>query len=89
LIHAGRSRKWLDDSYPDLDSTQLVFGAVIGVVDLVNCVLVENLPDDWRDDPDACGPWCWLLANPRSLPKPYRCSGRLHLWDAPADLQLP
>ena len=44
-IHAGLSRAHLDamESYPDLsrwDDDDLVFGAIIGVVELVDCVRV-------------------------------------------------
>lgn len=43
LIHAGKSREWMDaddlDAYPGM-----VFGALVGRVNVVDCVRVEKLP---------------------------------------------
>ena len=88
LIHAGVSRCELKveivegwklrygvDRPPD---DALVFGAIIGQVDLVDCVPLAELsePSAW-----ATGPWCWILANPRAI-KPQAASGKLGLWEA-------
>lgn len=89
LIHAGSSRTALGDEeglFPDLPPyDRLVYGAVIGVVDLVDCVPVERV----TDDPFAEGPWCWVTANPRPLPRAFPCRGMLGLWAPPAGLVLP
>lgn len=61
--------------------TELVFGAVIGVVDLVS---VHHDTDHGRGYP--CSPWAmtdnWhlVLANPRPLTTPVPAKGRLGLW---------
>ncbi len=86
-IHAGRSRKWLT-AYENAwlrsvlpSPEELVFGAVVGLVDVVDCVRVE----DWRarhgDDPFASGPWCHVYANPRPLDRPVASRGYPGLWD--------
>ncbi|MEE6295167.1 ASCH domain-containing protein [Georgenia wangjunii] len=72
--------------------TALVFGALIGVVDLVG---VHESPDegcmglDPFDRARLCSPWAqqdvWhlVLANPRPLPEPVPYRGRLGLWTLP------
>jgi hypothetical protein len=52
----------------------LVFGAVIGVVDLHD--VVEKSRSRWFAD----GGYGFVLRDPRPLAKPVRCSGRLGLW---------
>ncbi len=63
---------------------ELPRGALVGTVELVDCLRIEELPPERRDDPHAVGPWCWLLADPRPLAQPIPCKGRLGLWDVPA-----
>ncbi|MFQ5490878.1 MAG: ASCH domain-containing protein [Phycisphaerae bacterium] len=87
LIHAGRSRARLTPEVYDWLSRrgieppppqQLVYGAIIGVCKLVDCLPVEQLPTDpWAD-----GPWCLKLADARPLPQPIPCQGKLRLFDA-------
>ena len=57
-------------------------GAVIGVVDLVDVVRVDQrtLFDDVAGDPLATGPYCWILANPRPLLRPVPHRGQLGLF---------
>lgn len=103
LIHAGVSRNWfpLDENeprtFPD-DSliphaNQCLFGAILGMVDVVDCVksgtkkgIAIMKASVWAD-PES-GTWYWLLANPRKLREPHFCKGSLSLWPAPADLKL-
>ncbi len=85
-IHAGLSRRWLPEGEafirrqgiwlpPDLE-----FGAIVGLVDLVDCLPLAAV----ADDPWASGPVCWVLANPRPItPRPWR--GALGLFSVPAD----
>jgi hypothetical protein len=62
-----------------LDSTDFACGAILGIVDLFDCV--EESQSKWADwDSD----WYWLVRNPRILAKPIPCNGRLQLWDPPA-----
>ena len=68
-------------------SSNLVFGAIVGVVELVS---VHHDSDHGRGHP--CSPWAiaddWhlVLKHPRSLPVPILCKGRLGLWTPPADV---
>ena len=87
-IHASRFRRWLrgrhDYSHilPDLPPVdQLVFGAIIGVVDLIDCVPYAEVAGTPLAEP---GGFCWLTENPRPL-RPVICSGQRFLFDAPAE----
>lgn len=58
------------------------FGAVIGTVEIVDCVRNSRLR--WA----APGMWQWILADPLALRSPVPIRGRLGLWVFP-DGQLP
>lgn len=89
LIHAGASRDWLCDiSYLcelGLDvppERELVFGAIIGLVDQVDCwhksqreILGQSV---WAD-----GPWCHVYANPRAFQEPVPFKGRQKYFGVP------
>ena len=89
VIHAGkhrprpRKRDWdrLPDGTPLPPVDDLAFGAVLGVVDLVDVVLADDpaVDGDPFVDPDPTG-WCWILANPQPLPAPVPCSDSRMLW---------
>jgi hypothetical protein len=99
LIHAGKSREWIDDEeeYRDDDPStinygipvaSMAFGAVISVVRLVDCVPWQV--ESWRKypwllkHPHANGPWCWILEAAVPIgPWPWR--GRLGLFDIDSD----
>jgi hypothetical protein len=55
---------------------ELVLGALIGLVEVVDCVPVEEV----KDDPFAAGPWCWVLDRPQSF-SPVPCKGRVNLFN--------
>jgi hypothetical protein len=84
LIHAGVKRSYGGHSAAywanlfDVDSADLTYGAIVGAVDLVDCVPVGSLAVP--ASPHAAGPWCWILANPRRLAEPVRLSGNLGLF---------
>lgn len=70
--HVCHALDWLDEQgcgYP--------VGAVIGQVDLVDCV--QGHPSPWA----APGAWHWVLANPKKFDAPVPYPGRLGLFDAP------
>lgn len=69
---AGRLHKAMHRSQVD---TELVFGAIIGTVDVVDCI--QDSTSDWAID----GYWHWILANPQPLPEPIPAKGRLGLWE--------
>ena len=78
---AGASRASLTDRLPDgtVVLSALAFGCLVGTVELMDCVRVDQLPPG----PFVCGPWCWLLANPRSLRTPIPYVGRQRMFDVP------
>ncbi|HEY1066885.1 MAG TPA: ASCH domain-containing protein [Pirellulales bacterium] len=101
LIHAGKNRDFLslsDDGTLELDyhlpAEELVFGAIVGVVELHACVPIAQIRDgdvpfDFAWLPDhahAFGPICWVLQNPRrfAVPIPYR--GAQGLFDVPDEI---
>src|SRR5262245_21130505 len=85
LIHAGRSRRYLDGTLPE-DWQRLVpglrsfdelrFGYVIGVVELIDCVAGAAVAGQlWAE-----GPWCWLLGSVQPI-EPFVWTGQQRLFD--------
>ena len=93
LIHAGKSREWMDTvDYCDRVSLgEMDFGAIIGVVDLVKCFSLAYLRSTNCDDKyrhlgthkHASGPFCFVLENPRRFTPAIPCRGMQGLWDVP------
>jgi hypothetical protein len=90
LIHAGSNRSELDARpwsswerrMPGLKREDLVFGAILGVVEVIDCVPWEDVKEDrWAE-----GPWCWLLENVRAFPEPVPYSGAQGLFSVPDHL---
>lgn len=111
LIHASRSKAsyaavrgidWREVFGVELPPwDELPTGAVVGVVDLVDCVQLA----DWKvarakgcilaailepvlRTPWTEGPWCWVLENPRPFAKPVPWSGSQGFFEVP-DKTLP
>ena len=102
LVHASKSRASYDAQSPDIwrerygvdlppwDS--LVKGAIIGVVELADCVPAsgEGLTDRQRDwlasHPFTEGPVCWVLKNPRAFAEPIPFRGAQGLFDVPDEV---
>ena len=93
-IHAGKSRKWLGD-YDEDDANRagdpLVFGAIVGVCTLADCVRIEDIEAGLLDarfpqlaNREHChGPWCWVLTDVRGLPSPVPWRGAQGLFNIP------
>lgn len=81
LIHAGKSRSWLDDDDEQL-YPGMVFGAIVGRCQLVDCLRLEALPFSLQSC-HANGPWCWVLEDIERFDVPIPCSGSQGLWDFP------
>jgi hypothetical protein len=62
-----------------VNSGEIVTGAIIGTVEIVDCVQKSESP--W-----FFGPFGWVLREPRILAKPIPCKGSLGLWNAPQDI---
>lgn len=68
-LHAGGQvddYEYLPEGYKD----SVVLGAIIGVVDIVDCV-------EEHESPWFIGPVGYVLTNPRPLPKPIPLGGNL------------
>jgi hypothetical protein len=81
VIHAGKSRDWMDHPDDEDEYPGMAFGAVVATAELYDCVRVERLPAHLRDNEHANGPWCWLLRDIRRLPSPIPINGARGLWD--------
>ncbi len=66
----------------------LPLSAIIGSVELFDCVDVDDVPEEFDDAGFAGGPVCWLLRDPRPLAKPFACKGALRLWTPPSSLTI-
>ncbi len=75
LLHQAGHKSW----------RSLPLGALIGTVELLDCLPVEDLgPVSVSDRAFADlrpGRWAWLLDRPRSLAAPVPMSGRLGVFD--------
>lgn len=66
---------------------RLPTGAIIGSVEIVNCVV--NHPSIWAEKSfydmfeDAKPTYNWVLANPIKFPEPIPAKGKLSFWDYP------
>lgn len=79
LIHAGLNASFVKESpnlIPELGDDPLDYGAIIAVVDLIDCQPL----DDVTPQRFASGPWCWILANAFRLPRPVPARGQLSLF---------
>lgn len=90
LIHAGKSREWMD--YEDgLRYPELAFGALVASANLVACLLLTDVapwPNRWehlRRHEHANGPWCWVLEDVRRI-TPVPCRGAQGLWELPPEV---
>ncbi len=86
-IHASQSKqsdapatellKRLGVELPD----QWPRGVILGSVDLIDVVPIDEAPEAIRSAPFATGPYCWILANPKPLAEPLEQLGRQMLWE--------
>lgn len=80
-IHAGQAK----DHVPAADVPGLVFGAVVAVVELVDCVPTGRVSGELSDAELAWGDfspgrWAWELRNVRRVEPPVAAVGRQGLW---------
>ncbi len=102
LIHAGKSKDWLDtlsaaesdellaccrkNNITDLDA-ELRFGQIVGVVDVVACVTMQHVREHDRTGTAwHSGPWCWVLANARRFSVGIPYLGSQGLFNVPDGL---
>jgi hypothetical protein len=95
LIHAGKSRDWLDedDDNPGYDLhglkiADMQFGAIVGVVEMVACfslnqIRMGGVPQSFRwlnSHQHVQGPYCHVYRNPRRFASPIPCRGALGIF---------
>lgn len=88
LIHAGKSLKWLRGELP---TQEMVFGALVAVATLADCLHIDDINDgkhdqQWpwlRDHVHTEGTWCWVLKDVRRLGNPILWTGAQGLWNVP------
>lgn len=92
VIHAGRSEKFLAQGLADLKRLKividepLVYGAILGVVDMVDCVRPGPLTKTaGRQDPFASGPYCQVYEKPRRLSSPVPYLGKQRFFYVPRE----
>ena len=70
-----------------LPGRRLPLGAVIGTVELTDCVRVEDLPAEERALAELRpGHWVWRFRDPFPFPFPFPARGRLGLFRIALDL---
>lgn len=98
LIHAGKSRAWLDGE-TDAELAEeygqpLEFGAIVAVTNLVDCLRAseieagkheEKYPGLMADDHrhHINGPWCFILENTERLVRPIPYRGAQGFFQVP------
>ena len=89
LIHAGKSRRWLDTYHPLPEG--MVFGAIVGRVEVVACFSIFSIrhgklwPDErWmRTHKHTEGPFCLILERIERLIEPIVYRGQQRLFNVP------
>lgn len=81
-IHSGKSRDWLEEG-DEARLPGMVFGAVVAVATLADCVPRSRLPAHLTDHEHAHGPWCWVLQDIVRLAEPIVVRGAQGLWLLP------
>lgn len=80
VIHAGKGMDREEAVKRGLDPDRLVRGAIVGIVDMVDCV--RNHKSKWANK----GAWHWVLRNPRALKKPIQYKGKQGVLLIPREL---
>ena len=88
LIHAGKSKKFMGtlteselETWPTFDEDTLLFGFIIGSVEVYDCVEYYARHPILGLNPWACGRWCLLLRAPIAFKEPIPYRGELGLFD--------
>lgn len=93
LIHAGKSQAWMNrnDEY-DIPLSEMSFGAIVGVCNLVGCVNVNGMSDCMRATAawpwlethmHTEGPYCFVLTDCRRFENPIAYRGAQGFFDVP------
>ena len=75
LIHAGKSRSWLEPGDEDRNPG-MAFGAIVGKCELLDCRKFEDDDEDWE----------WVLCDVQRFATPIPYRGKRGLFDIPDDV---
>lgn len=82
FTEAGTRIRALWPKHPPLLAGRCTFGAIVGIVEIIDCVRLEDIAlkdrTVWH-----FGPWCWGLANPRTFSKPIPYKGMPGVFNVP------
>jgi hypothetical protein len=83
-IHAGKKidREMIEEAAEaELKlPAKLVVSAILGHVEVTDCVPFDDLDPEWQDNYFVCGPFCFILEKPTLLAEPVPASGKLGIW---------
>lgn len=80
-LHAGKSEQWWDKERDPQRFPNAAWGAVVGIVELVDCVHVRDIELDYYKNKypwlathgHVSGPYCWILESPQAIgPWPWK-----------------
>ena len=91
LIHAGKSRTWLD-TYEPLPK-HMDFGGLVGICELVACfparaLRAKKVPQPYWDLAEHAhveGPYCWILEHVTRFPAMIEVRGQQGMFDVPEE----
>lgn len=100
LIHAGKTKQWLNGNDYGLDTESLAFGALIGLAKLADCVRVDlsRTGGDRIKQSDLArwpwlathrhveGPYCFVLTECRRFAEPYPFRGSQGFFHVPDEV---
>lgn len=94
LIHAGKSKQWMRFGMFGLDESNLVFGAIVGIANLADCVPVAGA--GWESavrrrpwlagHEHVSGPFCFVLTECRRFETPIPYRGAQGFFDVPKEV---
>ncbi len=102
LIHAGKSRAWLMDTDDELEhryGRRLEFGALVGIVNLVDCVRMADIEAGKYEAKYAHlmlpnhrhhvnGPWCFVLEDAYRFNRPIPFRGAQGFYLVPSSVLI-
>lgn len=88
-VHAGKQKIALADMSVVLvprEGQSLCYGAIVGTVEIVDCVQVEDVVDGLTEQERALGDyspgrWAWVLKNPVMFDMPIYARGKQGWWE--------
>lgn len=98
-IVAGKSRIWMNYAKRLIPAAvklmdplkpweNLPYGAILGIVEVVEVWDYDECPDSVLQNPWAFGPWCNMLDNPKPLPSPIPWRGSQRIFHIPDSIIL-